>query len=234
MRVSTGVPGFDEMVDGGLIAGGLYVLSGPPGSGKTTFSAHFVKQGALDGEKCLYLSMHETESELVEAMSGFDFEFDQAVGTGRIKFLNVLSERSEDLLATGPNSSFRSGVQSMSTRLVGFVDKHSIDRLVIDSTMMLRYFYSDEDNAFIQFVSALKRADATTLLISEMTDPTSYTDEHYLANGVIFLHNYLDGDDMQRGIQTLKMRGTAIDADIHEVEFTSRGLTVRPEKNVEA
>ena len=233
MRVPTGVPGFDELVDGGLPGRHLYVLSGPPGSGKTTFSAHFVRQGALDGEKCLYLSMHETESELVEAMDGYDFGFDRAVSTGRIKFLNVLSERSEDLLATGPNSSFRSGVQSMSTRLVGFVDKHAIDRLVIDSAMMLRYFYADEENAFIQFVSALKRADATTLLVSEMTDPTAYADEHYLANGVIFLHNYLEDDGMRRGIQTLKMRGTDIDADIREVEFTDRGLTVRPGDHLE-
>lgn len=233
MRVPTGVPGFDELVDGGLPARQLYVLSGPPGSGKTTFSAHFVRQGALDDEKCLYLTMHETESELVDAMAGYDFSFDQAVATGQIKFLNVPSERSEDLLASGSAGSFRSGVQSMSTRLVNFVEKHSIDRLVVDSAMMLRYFYSDEENAFLQFVSALKRADATSLLVSEMTDPTSYSDEHYLAYGVIFLHNYMDGDGMRRGLQTLKMRGTDIDSDIREVEFTRRGLTVRPDRKVE-
>jgi len=122
----------------------------------------------------------------------------------------------------------------MTTRLVSFVEKHSINRLVVDSKMMLRYFYDDEEDAFLQFVSALKRVDATSLLISEMTDPTSYSDEHYLAYGVIFLHNYLDGESMRRGIQTLKMRGTNIDSDIREIEFTGRGLTVRPGRKVEA
>lgn len=233
MRIPTGVPGFDELVGGGLPTRGLYVLSGPPGSGKTTFSAHFVGQGAFDDEKCLYLTMHETESEIVEAMAGFDFDFDQAVETGRIKFLNVLAEGNENLLSPGSAGTFRSGVQSMSTRLVGFVEQHSIDRLVIDSAMMVRYFYSDEDHSFLQFVAALKQADTTSLLVSEMTDPTSYSDEHYLANGVIFLHNYLDGGGMRRGVQTLKMRGTDIDADIRELEFTNRGLTVRSDRKVE-
>jgi KaiC/GvpD/RAD55 family RecA-like ATPase len=190
-------------------------------------------QGAAEGEKCLYLSMHETKGELVSAMEGFDFGFKRAVESGRIKFLNVLSEGSEDLLATGANGSFRAGVQSMSTRLVSFVSKHDIDRLVIDSAMMLRYFYDDVENAFIQFVTSLKRADTTTLLVSEMTDPSSYTDEHYLAHGVVFLHNYLEEGSMHRGIQTLKMRGTNIDADIREVEFTPEGLTVRPDRKLE-
>ena len=50
MRVSSGVPGFDELVEGGLLKDRLYVVSGPPGSGKTTFSSQFITQGAKEGE----------------------------------------------------------------------------------------------------------------------------------------------------------------------------------------
>jgi KaiC/GvpD/RAD55 family RecA-like ATPase len=71
------------------------------------------------------------------------------------------------------------------------------------------------------------------MLISEMTDPTSYADEHYLAHGVIFFHNYLEATGMTRGIQVIKMRGTNIDCDIRSVDFTDGGLVVNPSERVE-
>ena len=59
MRVSSGVSGLDPLVGGGLPSGRLYVLSGPPGSGKTTISTQFLVDGARQGENCLFVSMHE-------------------------------------------------------------------------------------------------------------------------------------------------------------------------------
>jgi KaiC/GvpD/RAD55 family RecA-like ATPase len=100
--------------------------------------------------------------------------------------------------------------------------------------MILQYFYPDNHEAFVQFLTSLKRVDATTLLISEMTDPTSYADEHYLAHGVIFMHNYLEGGGMHRGVQIVKMRGTSIDSNIHAIEFENDGLHVRPGQRVQA
>jgi KaiC/GvpD/RAD55 family RecA-like ATPase len=122
----------------------------------------------------------------------------------------------------------------MTNRIVGFVNSQQIDVMVIDSTMLLDYYFPDGEGGVIQFLSALKQADVTTLLISEMTDPTAYTDEQYLAHGVIFFHNYLESGGMHRGIQILKMRGTRIDCDIRRVEFSERGLEVRPGEKVEA
>jgi len=67
-----------------------------------------------------------------------------------------------------------------------------------------------------------------------MTDPTSYSDEHYLAHGVIFFHNFLDGGSMTRGLQVIKMRGTAIDCDIRKISFSNTGLRVHPSEKVES
>ncbi|EJN60305.1 RAD55 family ATPase [Halogranum rubrum] len=225
MRIDSGVDGFDELVGGGIPEGRLYLLSGPPGSGKTTFSAQFITRGAMRGEKCLYISMHETRSGIASDMEGFDFGFKRALGTEGITFLDAFSSDGKRFFGLPGERRERS---SLSNRIVSFVQSRDIDRLVIDSTMLLRYFLSDDEDTLIQFLSSLKRTNATTLLISEMTDPSAYTDEHYLAHGVIFLHNYLDDGGMTRGIQVVKMRGTDVDTDINRVEFTDEGLHVHP------
>jgi KaiC/GvpD/RAD55 family RecA-like ATPase len=234
MRLSTGVDGFDELVDGGLLRDRLYILSGPPGSGKTTFCSQFVTEGVRAGETCLYLSMHETEQELTHDMGAYDFGFEKAAHSGKLQFRNVFDSNAKRLLKGPGGNDFSSGVTNMTNRLVSFINSREIDRLVIDSTMILQYFYPDNHEAFVQFLTSLKRVDATTLLISEMTDPTSYADEHYLAHGVIFMHNYLEGGGMHRGVQIVKMRGTSIDSNIHAIEFENDGLHVRPGQRVQA
>lgn len=225
MRIDSGVDGFDELVGGGIPEGRLYLLSGPPGSGKTTFSAQFITRGAMRGEKCLYISMHETRNGIASDMDSFDFGFKRALGTESVTFLDAFSSDGKRFFGLPGERRDRS---SLSNRIVSFVQSRDIDRLVIDSTMLLRYFLSDDEDTMIQFLTSLKRTDATTLLISEMTDPSAYTDEHYLAHGVIFLHNYLEEGGMTRGIQVVKMRGTDVDTDISRVEFTDEGLHVHP------
>jgi KaiC/GvpD/RAD55 family RecA-like ATPase len=233
MRFSTGVDGFDELVQGGLLEDRLYVLSGPPGSGKTTFSAQFVTQGAIEGQKSLFLTMHETKKQLADDMSTYGFGFERVLASDRTEFLNIYESKAKRIFMPRKDADFGNGVSNMTQRIVNFVNAQEIDRIVVDSTMILNYLYPDDSGAFMQFVSSLKQADATTILISEMTDPTSYADEHYLAHGVVFLHNYLEPTGMQRGLQVIKMRGTDIDSDIREIEFTDDGLEVHPDRKVQ-
>lgn len=227
MRVSSGVPGFDRLVEGGLLSERLYVVSGPPGSGKTTFSSQFITQGAKSGEKCLYVTMHETKTELMQDMAGFEFGFDRAMQSDTVQFLNLVTE-------AGKRTITQFGTDGgLTNRLVAFIEAQNIDRAVIDSTMLLQHFFSDMSDEITGFLSALKQTDATIVLISEMTDPTSYSDEHYLAHGVIFFHNFLDSGGMTRGVQVIKMRGTKIDTDIREISFSDQGLRVHVDRKVQ-
>src|SRR5437899_12633622 len=59
-RVSTGVPGLDDMLEGGFPTGSLITLAGRPGTGKTIFGSQFLYQGAREsGEPGMYVSMLE-------------------------------------------------------------------------------------------------------------------------------------------------------------------------------
>jgi KaiC/GvpD/RAD55 family RecA-like ATPase len=233
MRIPSGVSGFDHLIQGGFLPGRLYVLSGPPGSGKTTFTAQFVAEGLRNGENCLYVTMHESRAELVEDMSGYEFGFETLAGSEQFRFVNLANKKGKRLLSQSSPSSSPSSVQSLTDKIVAFVNSREIDRLVIDSTMLLELFFTDGDEEMARFLTALKGCDATTLLISEMTDPSAYSDEHFLAHGVVFFHNYLEATGMTRGIQVVKMRGTDIDCDIRSLRFTDEGLVVDPTNRVD-
>nr|WP_238565044.1 ATPase domain-containing protein [Thermococcus litoralis] len=50
-RIPTGIKGLDELLGGGLLPGRVYVVTGPPGSGKTTLGIQFLIEGAKNNEK---------------------------------------------------------------------------------------------------------------------------------------------------------------------------------------
>jgi len=233
MRVSSGVRGFDELVDGGFPDGRLYVISGPPGSGKTTFCAQFLTNGVKQNDTCVFLSMHETKREISDDMSDYSFKFSDFLDAGQIKFLNVFSQEGKRLLNESRSASGAMNTENVSNRILRIAGSEGVDRIVIDSMMLLDHFFASAEDNLVQFLTSLKQVDATVLIISEMTDPTTYSDEHYLAHGVVFFHNYLDASGMTRGVQIVKMRGTGVDCDIREIEFSDRGLRVNPDQRVQ-
>src|SRR5436305_7600731 len=63
-RAKTGIPGLDDILSGGFSRGHAFLLEGAPGTGKTTVALQFLLEGAKAGEKCLYITLSETENEL--------------------------------------------------------------------------------------------------------------------------------------------------------------------------
>ncbi|MFB6082132.1 MAG: RAD55 family ATPase [Halanaeroarchaeum sp.] len=223
MRIPTGTSGMDRLLDGGLPESRVYVVSGPPGSGKTTFGAQFVREGVSRKERSLFITMHETKAELIEDMSSFNFGFEAVATSKWMRFLHLLDSRGRETLSKFGNS------ETGSNAIAAMIRDLDIQRVVIDSTMLLDYFLEDHDEAIVDFVTTLKKTDATVLLISEMTDPSAYANEHYLAHGVIFFHNFRDADGMTRAVQVIKMRGTDIDTDMRGLEFSRAGLAIYPD-----
>jgi circadian clock protein KaiC len=63
-KAATGIEGLDDILAGGLSRGHVFLLEGEPGTGKTTVALHFLRAGAMAGERSLYITLSETEREL--------------------------------------------------------------------------------------------------------------------------------------------------------------------------
>ena len=64
--LATGIAGLDDILGGGVSHNHLYLIEGDPGTGKTTIALQFLLEGARLGEKCLYVALSESKTELLE------------------------------------------------------------------------------------------------------------------------------------------------------------------------
>ena len=72
----TGVDGLDDILAGGLSRGRLFLLEGSPGTGKTTLAMQFLMEGVARGERCLYVTLSETEDEMRDSARSHGWELD--------------------------------------------------------------------------------------------------------------------------------------------------------------
>jgi len=89
-RVKSGIPGMDQLMDGGIPEGNLVVLSGDPGSGKTIFCWQFLYSGALNyNEPGVYVSLEQSYEEVIKGASEFEWDLQKLVDAGLLKILVI-------------------------------------------------------------------------------------------------------------------------------------------------
>lgn len=223
LRIKTGIRGFDEIIQGGVVPNRTYVISGPPGSGKTTSGVQFLAYGASTGEPGLYVSLVRGAQTTVESMSGYNLNIPMLVKREKLFFIDVKSA------AVYGDADTRIDPSTIYVEIANFVNTHSIKRLVIDSMSTLRFSIKDhtaEEAEIGRFIQNLKLLDTTTILLSEMIDPSIYSTEQYACDGLVFLHNFMRGRSMTRAIQIIKMCGTAHDCEMRKLGFAENGVFV--------
>ncbi|QDA30893.1 recombinase [Thermococcus indicus] len=223
-RAPSGVPGLDDLIGGGFLPGRVYLVVGPPGSGKTTLGIQFLMSGVKNGEKGLFVSLFENPKLITQDMLRYNFGLLGHVQAGKI----VFNDFGQILFGAGRKFAW----DELIKYLLEIIRKEEAKRVVIDSFNSLEYSVVDPENkrmALGKLMRKLHELDVTTLITSEMMSSESYTDEYYLTDGVIVLHHFMRNFQMVRALQVLKMRGVPHDSNLKRIRFTEEGIRVYPE-----
>jgi circadian clock protein KaiC len=222
-RVSTGIPGLDEMIEKGFWRGSTTLIAGPTGSGKTIIGLHFIREGVAKGESSLYVGLQENPTQLLRVMSNFGWNMEE-----------LMNDPNFELMYRSP---VEVQLDEVATEIFKRVKAGKVKRIVIDALGDLERGGLDSER-FSDFIYAVTqwfaRENVTCLLTYEMNNlfnvvGISQYDVSNLSDNVVLLR-FNQGYEMQRTLRILKTRGSAHDNREHVVEITSQGIRVEKGK----
>ena len=216
-RVKSGIPGLDEMMDGGFPEGNLIVLSGDPGSGKTVLCWQFLYEGATKyDEPGIYVSLEEPEETIVDGAGEFGWDLKSLTQTNKLKIITIELYDFERL-----KSSIEDTVKQIGAK-----------RVVIDPGVIFKLFFDRELDARKRIVALgkmLKRIGCTSIITNEISldrMTSLYGLEEYVADGVILMYHTKVKNRFVRSIAVLKMRNTKISEQLKPIQIDNGGITV--------
>ncbi len=226
--MSTGIPGLDAVLSGGLTRDRLYLVEGEPGTGKTTLAMQFLNDGARRGETVVYVTLAETSIELkaVAASHGWDMQ--------RVHLHEIIP--GESILSADEHYTMFHPAEvemgSTTQQILDVIEKLKPSRVVIDSLSELQLL-AKSALRYRRQVLGLKQYFATractVLLLDDCSAPSADLQVRSVAHGVITLEliNQSYGAE-RRKLRVVKNRGIAYRGGMHDYRIRRGGISVYP------
>ncbi len=228
-RAATGIAGLDRVLGGGLPRNRTYLVEGASGTGKTTLALAFALEGVRGGERVLFVSLSESEDELLEVIASHGWS---AAGLDILE-LNE-GEEDEPALSNQYTLFYPSEVElgENTGRVLEAVERVTPSRVVLDTVSGLRLL-ADEPLRYRRQLQGLRRfftrRGCTVLLVDEIEAARSAFQPRSLVHGIIRLeaiaHEY--GPERRR-LAIKKLRGVDFLTGFHDCGLGVGGLCVYP------
>jgi len=237
-RVKTGIPGMDEILNGGFPKRNVVLLAGGPGTGKTIFGMQYLWAGiSRYDEPGIYVALEEHPVQVRINMEQFGWDVRPYEENGKFAVVDGFTAgigeaaKREKYVVRAPDD-----VQTLVDVIRTAIRDIGAERVVVDSVTTL-YLTKPvvARNTVLQIKKVLSGMGCTAILVSQV----SVTDRgfggpgvEHAADGIIRLDLEEVKGELQRSLIVWKMRGTAHSMRRHPFEITSEGIKVFPDKIV--
>lgn len=228
-QATTGVSGLDDILQGGLSRGHVFLLEGEPGAGKTTIALQFLLEGAKAGEKSLYITLSETEDELRQGAASHGWTLGPEINVFELIPPETLldSDQQQSLLYS---SDLELG--ETTRQIFDAVERIKPSRVVLDSLSEIRLL-AQSSLRYRRQILAIKhyfaRHGATVLMLDDLTAEAADKTVHSVAHGVIRLEELAPAYGAERRrMRILKYRGQRYRGGFHDFTIARGGVNVFP------
>ncbi|MED5620747.1 ATPase domain-containing protein [Ideonella sp. BN130291] len=226
--VSSGVPGLDLVLGGGITPNRFYMVEGIPGSGKTTLGLQFLMAGARAGERVLYITLSETEQEIRAIAVSHGWELDN------VQVLEVVPDE-QTLLPSEQYTVFQPDEVELgetTKAILAQVEQIKPARVVFDSLSELRLLagsplrYRRQMLGLKQFFAGRQ---CTVIVLDDRTATAEDPQLQSIAHGIVALEQWHPAYGAERRrLRVVKYRGVHFVGGFHDFRIKRGGLQVYP------
>ncbi len=241
-RMRTGIPGLDDLIEGGIPRGNVTLISGAPGTGKTLLCLQILVSGCLDGEKGMLISFEQKEKDIISQASRFNWNVQKLVDDGMLKlhYVDILAD--ENIFDTIRNEVTKNGVKRLAIDSLTALQNYpamlrNAEKLKIMVNQNEKMQWAMHERSIRRmlthyFIEALKEQEGTTsFLVSDIKEDSKSLSSDgisdFLSDGVILLNFLGIGEVSSRSLYVRKMRETKHSLEVHSLEITPNGLVVK-------